>query len=143
MDSKRDFCGKLNVLFEYEMRKLEDSDFGQFNEYINDYPIIRYEYNIDGGFTRKSVVELIDDLDRSDKKSDKGIYFNLLKSRLNPCKEENDDIDENFEAIENLYKEGKYSGTTQKVLEKLMEISCYYESNKYKGYFYKIGGNRK
>ena len=45
----------LNEIFEMNMRALKGKSQRKFYEVLKEYPIVKYEYNCDGKFTRKSI----------------------------------------------------------------------------------------
>lgn len=141
---KRNSLSTLNELFEKKMENLRVDDADSFSDIISRYPIIKYEYHCEVGstFTRKSIEELVEDLDKASLKKDKGIYYNLLKCRIDHEKEDSD-ISDNIKVVRELYLGSQYSGTTKKVLNKLLDICIGYESNKYEGYFYKNVHNKR
>ena len=132
----------LNSLFENEMRKLRKNNFGKYEYIISRYPIIKYEYNVKDCFERKSIEEIIEIIDSSDNKQDIGIYFNIIKTRLDLVKEYYH-IEESVEEIKRLYSYNKYNNHTQKILENLVKISEEYVNKKYRGYFYKSAVNKR
>ena len=136
-------CRCLNELFEEKMRELYNKDRKKFSTYIQKYPIIGYEYNFECGFRRKSIKELVDSIEKTADKKEKGIYFQLLKSRLNNNKEKYSDILSSYSSLVKLREDQSYSEITKRIIEKLIETYGSYEFNKYKGYFYKIGGNKR
>ena len=133
---RRDVCHKINFLFETEMNNLKKYDVDLFNQYIREYPIVKYEYIIASNFTRKSVKDLVDNIENTDSKQEMGIYFNLLKSRLDPSKEESLAIIDNCIQLEKLYRSSKYTTLTKKIIRKLIEHHKQYKDTKYQGYYY-------
>ena len=75
------------------------------------------EYNYENTFSRKTISELLEDLDKADNK-EKGIYYNLLKSRFNDDKEEY--VEDNQDEILNEYKKVKYSSVTKRMIGDLI-----------------------
>lgn len=134
------FYENLNELFEEKMEMVRIRNKSEYLKILKDHPIIRYEYNCEGCFERKSIKELVDCLDKSDKK---GIYYNLLRVRIDQNKEYEEDIEENVEIMRKLVTNKKYKDSTRKALEKLISMSQDYKNDKYRGYFYKTGGNKK
>ena len=108
---------------------------------LKENPIIRFDYNCEGHFERKSIRELVDGLDKSDKK---GIYYNLLRARIDLNKEDEDAVDENLEELVKLSKLKTYKEGTKKAISKLISMAQNdYKSDKYEGHFYKTGGNKR
>lgn len=150
-DKVKYFCGykrcvngvvfDLNDLFVRQMEILRRENKEKFDEILNNYPMIEFEYNFDCVFERKSLLELFEDMCSCERKADKGIYFNLLKSRLDSNKEESQLVRKNVEFLVKLLKSNKYDGTNKKILEYLIEE--YNKNDKYIKYFYKIKANRR
>lgn len=118
-DISRDFGRfySLNGCFEETMEHLRKNDKNKYKEMLDKYPIIRYEYNYENTFSRKTISELLEDLDKADNK-EKGIYYNLLKSRFNDDKEEY--VEDNQDEILNEYKKVKYSSVTKRMIGDLI-----------------------
>ena len=131
----------INDLFEEEMKKIKNNNLSLYTALIYSYPVIRYEYNYEKNFTRKTIEQLIDELRNSDEKKDKGIYYNILQNRLNYEKDEL--AEENFNEIKSLLKTKKYDDKTKKMLNKLLEVCFEKKNEKYVSYFYKSGGNKR
>lgn len=142
-NNSRNLFYSLDEWFETEMDILRISDNKKYNELLDSYPIIKYDYNWKNNciFKRKTILELVDDLDKASLKREKGIYFNLLKCRIDPYKSV--DVRENIEELISLLESGKYDGITEKIIENLIESSKDYKNNKYQGYFYRNGGNKR
>ena len=139
MNMQRNITYDINSLFEREMKELKENDLGRYASIFFSCPIIKYEYHYDE-FRRKTIEELVDELDSCKTKKDMGIYFNLLKNRLNSDKEDVC-VCNNIEEIKRLYASNKYSDTTKKILENIFRVVA--KENKYKGYFYKNKGNKR
>lgn len=129
----------LEDLFERTMFWLRRGDISKYYEVLNDYPIIKYEYNYADTFERKSIKELVDCLDKCNN-HDKGIYFNLLRSRLE--EEKNEDYEDNLEELENLLNDNSYSEKTRLIIDKLVCKANHMTNSKYNGYINRINGHR-
>ena len=131
----------LNEMFEEQMEMARVKSPKEYLRLLKENPIIRFDYNCEGHFERKSIRELVDGLDKSDKK---GIYYNLLRARIDLNKEDEDAVDENLEELVKLSKLKKYKEGTKKAISKLISMAQDdYRSDKYEGYFYKTGGNKR
>ncbi len=131
----------LNEMFEENMEAIRIKDHKMYLKLLKENPIIRFDYNCESCFERKTVRELVECLDKSDKK---GIYYNLLRARIDLNKEDEDAVDENLEELVKLSKLKKYKEGTKKAISKLISMAQDdYRSNKYEGHFYKTGGNKR
>jgi hypothetical protein len=72
---------------------------------------------------------MIDDMDKGDSNEDKGIYYNLLKTRFDEDKEDRESVEEAIEDIIKASKSTKYKPVTKKILNHLVELT-----EKYKEY---------
>lgn len=132
----------LNKLFERVMNNLRITNYNQYLSYMNDYPFIKYEFKCDDKFRRKTIEELLDEFVCCNKKEDNGIYFNLLRLRLDANKEDNDSIVDNIDTLESLYTCDKYDEKVKKVILKLIESYSLADNRKYRGYFNRINKSK-
>lgn len=133
----------LNNLFERKMNILKNDDNDKYLSYINSYPIIRYEYKYDDCFERKTIEELIKDFVGSDDNKVKGVYYNLLRSRIDVNKEDRSSVENNIEILHNLYHSDYYKESVKKVIFRLIsEYNSNNNESKYKGYFYRINKSK-
>jgi len=105
----------IHDLFEEEMNKCFEKDEEKFYKLLDEYPIIKYEYNYNNEFERKSIRELVRDFENSNGE-DKKVYHRLLLSRVDANKEDEEDIKNNVEEIKQIYNSNKCSANTKKVL---------------------------
>ena len=137
----------INNLFEKRMRELKNNDFQKFSSMIKKYPIIKYEYTCEAkeDFKRKSVKALLNDIEKCQNKREVGIYYNLLKSRINEDKEDRATYYATIDELEKINKRNNYNEVTNKIIEHLLEVDLQKKDydNKYRGYFYKNGGNKR
>lgn len=129
----------LDDLFQRMMVWLQRGDKDKFFEVLEDYPIIKYDYKYKDVFRRKSIEELVEDLDNSDN-HDKGIYFNLLISRLDEDKDE--EYEENLEDLEKILENNNYSKKTNLIIENLVRKANNTSHTKYNGYINGVNGHK-
>lgn len=137
------FSWNINELFQREMQWIINRDADKFSDILNKYPIIKYEYVYGDKFERKSLLKLFDDMCLCEVNRDKGIYFNLLRSRLDCNKEDYDLVNKNINSLVKLLESNKYDGNNKKILEYLIKEYYNNKKDKYIKYFYKIGINRR
>ena len=138
-------CRSINELFESNMEAMRKRNIGRYSELLKKYPIIEYEYKTKNCFKRKSIKELLNEINKSKNKKEIGIYYNLLKTRVNDCKEDLDDYYEAIEILEKIYKKNNYNEVTNKILKHLVEVDIKNSdySKKYIGFFNKKGFNKQ
>ncbi len=143
-DASRDRGYTLDELFEREMFKLMLNNKNYFDSLVATFPIIHYEYIISKNyFFRKSIADLINDIDNCSSKKDIGIYYNLLKNRLDLKREPDDNIEENLQEIIQCLNDANYNNITRKILNKLARTQIDKDRSKYKSYVYKLNLNQK
>lgn len=135
-------------LFEEEMNKLIVNNPGMYEDILEEHKFLKYEYVCSKKkFRIKSIKELIVSMDEAKTKKEKGIYFNILKSRINENKM-GDDAWRYLDEIYDEYEENihKYKMDTRKILRYLCSMSVCRDDNnkvKYKGHFNRMGGNKR
>jgi hypothetical protein len=132
----------LNEIFERNMEKKRQRDIDGFKRILKAYPIVEYEYNIAPNFKRKTIEELVANLDSASTK-EMGIYYNLLVSRIDDRKEYEQDIEENVEHLERLQENNNLRPVTRKILKSLVKKANDFNFMKYEGYYYRNGGTKR
>lgn len=138
--------GHINKVFERVMKCYSEENPSYFEKIVGKYSFIKYEYNCNNhSFRRKTIKELIADMDKCVSNSEKGIYYNILKNRFNEDKENRDDVREAIKDIIEASKSKKYNNNTKKILLHLVDLTDKYSdyTDKYKGYFNRTGGNKR
>ena len=129
----------LDDLFERTMSWVKKRDESKYLELLKEYPIIRYDYNCEGEFRRKSVTELVESLDNGSKR-DKGIYYNLLISRLD--EEKCEEYEESLEELEGLLENNDYEESTNLIINNLIRKANSSSNTKYSGYVNGVNRHR-
>ena len=125
----------LDDLFQEKMENLRVANSCKYSKIIQQYPIIKYEYNTGKCFRRKTIEELINDLDNYPCSIDKVKCYFLLLSRIDENKDKN--FEENNLKLIDVYNKRKYKNeTTGKMLKKIIYDSEFNQNKKYVKYFY-------